>query len=75
VLEASRVPGIEAVEISVREGYELVPLPEGESYLGFVFARTDSPQDAEEALRAAHAHLRVVTAPVLMSGAVAVGES
>jgi biotin carboxylase len=75
VLEASRVPGIEAVEISVREGYELVPLPEGESYLGFVFPRTDSPQEAEEALRAAHAHLRVVTAPVLMSGAVAVGES
>ena len=70
VLEASRIPGIEAVEIAVREGYELVPLPEGESYLGFVFARTGTPAQAEAALRRAHACLRVVTAPVLARGAV-----
>ncbi len=73
VLEASRVPGVEAVEISVREGYELVPLPEGESYLGFVFARADTPAAVERALRAAHACLRIVTAPVLMRGMVAAG--
>ncbi len=71
VLEASRVPGIEAVEISIREGYELVPLPEGESYLGFVFARGATPAAVEAALREAHAQLHVVTAPVLMRGPVA----
>lgn len=64
VLAAQRVPFIEEVEISVREGYELVPLPEGASYLGFIFARAPAPQQAESALRTAHACLNIVTAPV-----------
>ena len=63
VLEASRIPGIEDVVIAVREGYELIPLPEGGSYLGFVFARADSAEEVEAALRKAHACLRVVVAP------------
>ncbi len=62
VLAAQRVPGVEEVEISVREGYELVPLPEGSSYLGFIFARGPEPADVEQSLRRAHACLRVVTA-------------
>jgi biotin carboxylase len=70
VLEARRVAYVEAVEISVREGYELVPLPEGQSYLGFVFARAPDAATAEAALRQAHACLRVVTAPVLSRGPV-----
>ena len=71
VLEASRVPGVEDVVIAVREGYELVPLPEGGSYLGFVFARAAGPGEVESALREAHARLRVVVAPAwrLESGA------
>jgi hypothetical protein len=48
----------------VREGYELVPLPEGSSYLGFIFARAPSAAQAEAALRAAHACLRVVVMPL-----------
>lgn len=64
VLEAGRIAGIEEVMISVREGYELVPLPEGSRYLGFVFARGERPEEVESALRAAHARLRVVVAPV-----------
>ena len=63
VLEASRIPGIEDVSIAVREGYELVPLPEGGAYLGFVFARADSAEEVEAALRRAQACLRVVVAP------------
>ena len=63
VLEASRIPGIEDVAIAVREGYELIPLPEGGSYLGFVFARADTAEEVEAALRQAHACLRVVVAP------------
>ncbi|MDO8706193.1 MAG: hypothetical protein Q7J84_14715 [Sulfuricaulis sp.] len=39
VLAAGKVPHIEEVVIHVREGYELVSLPEGSSYLGFIFAR------------------------------------
>ena len=63
VLEASRVPGVEDVVIAVREGYELIPLPEGGRYLGFVFARADTAEEVEAALRQAHACLRVVVAP------------
>lgn len=70
VLAAQRVPHIEEVVIDVREGYELVPLPEGASYLGFIFARAPSPAEAEAALRAAHACLRVVVAPLWKGGVV-----
>ena len=64
VLAAQRVPYIESVEIQLREGHELIPLPEGNSYLGFIFARAPSAQQAELALRAAHACLKVVVAPL-----------
>ena len=64
VLAAGKVLYIEEVVINVREGYELVPLPEGSSYLGFIFARAPSAAQAEAALRAAHACLRVVVMPL-----------
>lgn len=73
-VEAARgVPGVEDVVIYVREGYELVPLPEGASYLGFVFARGPDPARVERSLRDAHAALNVVVAPV-WSGEVASNE-
>ena len=65
VLAAQGVPFIEDVAISRREGYELVPLPEGASYLGFIFARAPTPQQAEQALREAHGKLAIVVAPLL----------
>lgn len=64
VLAAQKVPYIDEVVIHVREGYELVPLPEGASYLGFIFARAPSAAQAEAALRAAHACLHVVVMPL-----------
>lgn len=64
VLAAQQVPYIEEVVIDRREGYELVPLPEGSSYLGFIFSRAPTPADAEAALRAAHAQLKIVVAPL-----------
>jgi biotin carboxylase len=51
---------VEDVVISAHVGQELVPLPEGWQYLGFVFARADAPDDVEDALRIAHARLRFV---------------
>lgn len=65
VLAAQAVPHIEAVYVDIREGNVLTPLPEGASYLGFIFARAPTAAQAEAALRAAHACLRIVTAPVL----------
>lgn len=57
-VEAARaVPGVVDVVITVPEGHEVVPLPEGDSYLGFLFAKGESPGDVEAALRAAHGKL------------------
>ena len=55
--EAASVPGIEDVIITAKKGQKLEQLPEGSSYLGFVFARADSPELVESALREAHARL------------------
>jgi biotin carboxylase len=55
--DAERVPGIEAVTITAHRGQELVPLPEGSRYLGFVFARAETPEAVEAALREAHRRL------------------
>jgi hypothetical protein len=54
---AKRVANIEDVVITTRVGQAVVPLPEGSLYLGFVFARAETPQAAEEALRTAHERL------------------
>jgi biotin carboxylase len=55
--DARAVAGIEEVTITAHRGQELVPLPEGWQYLGFVFARGDTPAAVEAALRDAHARL------------------
>ncbi len=65
VEDACAVPGIEGVEITAKAHYPLVPLPEGTSYLGFIFARGDSPAGVEDALRSAHARLRFDIRPEL----------
>lgn len=62
---ARAVPGIHDVIVTAAEGQRLVPLPEGASYLGFLFARGDSPGPVEAALRAAHGELRFQIATVL----------
>jgi biotin carboxylase len=54
---AAAVPLIEEVTITAKVNYPLVPLPEGDSYLGFIFARGDTPAAVEAALRQAHARL------------------
>jgi biotin carboxylase len=63
--EARSQPGIEDVIITAKEGQKLVPLPEGASYLGFIFARGESPEFVELALRASHQRLRFEIAAAL----------
>jgi biotin carboxylase len=62
---AKTVPGVDEVVISVRPGERLVPLPEGSSYLGFIFAGGETPAVVETALREAHARLSFSIAPTL----------
>ena len=51
---AQRVAGVDDVTITIPVGQEVVPLPEGNKYLGFIFARGDNPEAVEEALRDSH---------------------
>ena len=66
VLErAKAVPDVEDVIITAKEGQKILPLPEGSSYLGFIFARGDTPGRVEQALREAHGSLRFDIATAL----------
>jgi biotin carboxylase len=62
---ATTIPGIEDVIITAAEGQRLIPLPEGASYLGFIFARAETPAEVEDALRRSHAELRFRIATTL----------
>lgn len=62
---AASLPLIEQIEITAKLNYNLVPLPEGDGYLGFIFARGRDPLAVEEALRQAHAQLKFKIDPVI----------
>lgn len=57
LVEARAVPGILEVEIAIPLTQPVVPLPEGHRYLGFIFARADTPDAVEAALRESHRRL------------------
>ena len=57
---ARAVPGIAGLELTIGPGRHVMPLPEGDRYLGFLFARADGPDGVEHALRTAHGHLEIV---------------
>jgi len=60
---AQAVPLVEEVVITMHHGQMLVPWPEGSRYPGFIFARGDTSEAVEAALRAAHARLEFLTEP------------
>ena len=51
--DARRTPGIVDIELEARPGDDLIPLPEGANYPGFIFAKAPTPAQAEAALRQA----------------------
>jgi len=63
--EAKAVAGIDDVLVTAKPDQHLLALPEGASYLAFIFAHAPTPQAAEQAVRAAHACLRVTIDPWL----------
>jgi biotin carboxylase len=65
ILAARKVPHIDKIDIVISEGHELIPLPEGNQYLGFIFALADTPEEVTAALRSAHDKLNFVTAPII----------
>ena len=56
---AREIDHITGIEVSRIVGREVVPLPDESTYLGFVFARAPTPQEAETALRRASEVLQV----------------
>lgn len=66
IKQAQAVTGIESIEITAKLHNPITPLPEGDSYLGFIFARGDTPAQVETALRQAHSHLHFTIEPIWM---------
>jgi biotin carboxylase len=58
--EAAATPGITALNITIPLGQRVHPLPEGDRYLGFIFAEGDTQDQVEQALGIARDRLRVV---------------
>jgi biotin carboxylase len=58
VEEALRVRHVTEVRITARSDQVLTPLPDGATYLGFIFARAQTPDEAERAVRDAHSRLQ-----------------
>jgi biotin carboxylase len=54
---ARAVAGIDDVLITAKPGQLVLPLPEGSSYLGFIFARAEHTAEAVTAVREAHRRL------------------
>ncbi|HLJ42478.1 MAG TPA: hypothetical protein VKT50_13390, partial [Candidatus Acidoferrales bacterium] len=63
--DAERVPNVTEIRITARLKDYVAAWPEGSSYLGFIFARAETPNEAEAALRAAHAKLLFEFSPRL----------
>ena len=64
--DARKVAHIDGIEITAKPNYPIAPLPEGASYLGFIFARANTPDEVEHALREAHALLRIRIDPMMV---------
>jgi biotin carboxylase len=56
---------VDEVVLTARLEQELVPLPEGDSYLGFLFARGKTPEEVEARLRRGHGEMRFTVTGVL----------
>lgn len=67
--KARQTPGVEGVEITIPAGQPVVPLPEGRRYLGFIYAKGETPGQVETALREAQRRLRFNIRPVEPSAA------
>jgi hypothetical protein len=61
--EAAGMPGIRGVEVTVAAGRPIEQLPEGDRYLGFIFARGETPEGVEASLRRAQSLLDIEVTP------------
>jgi hypothetical protein len=65
-VDAARlVEGVEDITVTAKPDQLLVPLPEGASYLGFIFAHGGTSESVARSLRAAHRRLQFAIDPEL----------
>ena len=57
--EARDIAGITGMDLTVSPGSEVMAPPEGDRYIGFVYARSDRPEQVEAALRKAMEKIEV----------------
>ena len=58
--QAQSVKGIEEIKITIPISQKFVQLPEGNKYFGFIFSRSEKPEEVEETLKKAHERLEFV---------------
>ena len=63
--EAAAAPGVVEVAITARPGEVVRALPEGSAYLGFIFAKGETPERVTSSLRRAAAALTPRITPQL----------
>jgi len=61
--KAKKVLGVEEVSFLIPTGQQVISLPEGHRYLGFIFARGETPAQVESSLREAHRNLEILINP------------
>ena len=65
LMSAQAVDHVEEIVMTAKRDQRIQPLPEGGSYLGFIFARAEQPDEVVSALRAAHSRLHFeIAAPI-----------
>ena len=65
---AKSVPNVSDIIITAREHDSIAAWPEGSSYLGFIFASAQTPEEVESALRLAYGKLQFQIASTLPVG-------
>ena len=56
--DALAVPGVTGIQMTAKTDQQLLGLPEGGTYLGFIFASGCDPAEVERSLRRSHGCLR-----------------
>jgi len=64
LLLARKTANIDKVDIMIREGHELTPLPEGNQYLGYIFASGESAELVTASIRSAYEQLKFIVTPI-----------
>jgi biotin carboxylase len=58
--EAAAVPGVTGLNITMPPGHPVRPLPDGDRYIGFIFAEGRTHKETADALRAARRELTII---------------